>query len=182
MNGRFTASILLLLLPTGVVLAQSSTNYRLEEKVFNAGGHPAAGEVVTSGSFRITIDSIGDGIVGSSMSSASFALDAGFAVVYPPPGEVLGLSFLDHVTLTWYPEKSVGVYNLYKDLLTNLTGLGYGACEKYDIDVTTAADAAVPPATDGFFYLVTAENRLFEEGTKGNDSAGVARPNPSPCP
>jgi hypothetical protein len=34
---------------------------------------------------------------------------------------------------------------------------------------------------DGFFYLVTVENRLSEEGTKGFDSGGGERTG-SACP
>jgi hypothetical protein len=32
------------------------------------------------------------------------------------------------------------------------------------------------------FYLVTGENRLGEEGTKGRTSTGAERVNPTPCP
>ena len=32
------------------------------------------------------------------------------------------------------------------------------------------------------FYLVTARNRLGEEGTKGYRSPGIERPNDAPCP
>ena len=83
---------------------------------------------------------------------------------------------------SWNPERSVGVYNLYRDLLGNLSGLGYGDCEQSDLPGTTATDTDRPPAAGGFFYLITAENRLREEGTKGFDSSGSGRPNPSPCP
>jgi hypothetical protein len=41
---------------------------------------------------------------------------------------------------------------------------------------------AVPDPGQGFFYLVTARNRLAEEGTKGSTSAGVPRSNAFPCP
>ena len=43
------------------------------------------------------------------------------------------------------------------------------------LDVPGSGDA-------GFLYLVTAENALDEEGSKGSDSAGVPRGNPVPCP
>ena len=42
--------------------------------------------------------------------------------------------------------------------------------------------AAPVPAGNGYFYLVTARNRLWEEGTKGSSSAGAQRANPAPCP
>jgi len=38
-----------------------------------------------------------------------------------------------------------------------------------------ATDASIPAAATGYFYLVTAENRLAEEGTKGSNSTGGER-------
>jgi hypothetical protein len=163
--------------------AQTSTNYRLTEQVFNAGGHPSDGIVLSSASFRVTLDAIGESVVGTGLSSASFEMDGSFGAAYPPPGEVLNLRFTDATTLVWDSEKSVGVYNLYRDWLTTLSGLGYGNCEQQDLTDETATDTDTPkPAGRGFFYLVTAENRLNEEGTKGQDSSASERPNPSPCP
>ena len=51
--------------------------------------------------------------------------------------------------------------------MSNLTGLGYGQCEQQDLTTTSATDSAAVPLGDGYFYLVTARNRLSEEGTKG---------------
>jgi hypothetical protein len=109
-------------------------------------------------------------------------MDSGFPLTYPPPGEVRGLRFLDSETLVWNPEKSVGVYNLYRDLIGSLSGLGYGSCKEQDLASETATDSDPLPTDNGYFYLVTAENRLTEEGTKGFDGYGAERPNPSPCP
>jgi hypothetical protein len=162
--------------------AQTSASYRLEEQVFNAGGHPEGGAVMSSASYWVSLDSIGEGIVGPGMSSASYGMDGSFGGAYPPPGEVLGLRFTDAETLVWDPERSVGAYNLYRDRLSALTGLGYGNCEQRDLAGETATVPDLPPATDGFFYLVTAENRLGEEGTKGQDTWGSERPNSGPCP
>jgi hypothetical protein len=163
-------------------LAQTSASYKLEEHTFNAGGHPADGTIMTSASFRMTFDAIGEGIAGGGMSSASFSMDGGFVSAFPPPGEVTNLLFTDDVTLVWDPEKSVGVYNLYRDTLGTLSGMGYGNCEQYDIGDETATDPDTPPTSDGYFYLVTAENRIAEEGTKGYDSDHSERPNPAACP
>ena len=63
-----------------------------------------------------------------------------------------------------------------------VAALGYGACEQYGLTGNSATDNAAVPAGDGYFYLVTAENRLDEEGTKGFDSAQVERTNDAPCP
>jgi len=131
----------------------------------------------------VTIDSIGEGIVGRSLSSASFRMDGGFIGAYPPPEEVHKLLFQkDHITLIWNPERSVGTYNLYRDLLSNLSGGEFGTCREYGIMDETTTDNETPSAGQGYFYLVTAENRLEEEGTKGYRSNSTERANPNPCP
>jgi hypothetical protein len=162
--------------------SQESPSFKLTEHVFNAGGHPAGGVTMGSASFRVSLDAIGESVVGGGLSGPTFHMDASFGAAYPPPGEVFGLRFLDDDTMVWEPERSVGVYNLYRDLVSALSGLGYGSCHLHDVPGTTADDTATPPTGDGYFYLVTAENRLGQEGTKGADSGGVGRPNPSPCP
>ena len=151
----------------GFAVAQQSASFTLEEHTFNAGGNPDGGVILTSASFQITLDSIGDNAVATGLSSASFQLDSGFPTAYPPPGEVEGLELTDNVTLVWNIEKSIGSYNLYKDLLSSLSTLNYGTCTQEDIADETATDVAVPSSGQGFFYLVTAENKLTEEGTKG---------------
>ena len=175
-----------LLLLAGLIalpaLAQESASYKLKESVFNAGGHPKDGEIASSASFRVTLGAVGEGVARTGQASSSYRMDGGFVNTYPPPGEVAGLGFSNKTTLTWRPEKSIGVYNLYRDLLSALGGGGYGDCQQYDLTGETATESGTPPAGNGWFYLVTAENRLREEGTKGNNSAGALRPNPSPCP
>jgi hypothetical protein len=173
--------VVLALLP-GPAAAQTSTSFRLEEHTFNSGGHPNAGIVMTSASFRMTFDALGDGIVATGLNSPSFHADVGFGNAYPPPSEVLNLRFTSVNTLVWNPEKSVGVYNLYRDSLSALSGLGYGQCEQYDLPGESATDTDPLSVSDGYFYLVTAENRRGEEGTKGFDSSDGERPNPSACP
>ncbi len=158
----------LLLLALGTASAQQSTSFTLEEHVFNAGGHPQAGTILTSASLQITLDAIGEGMAVTGLSSASFQLDGGFPTGYPPPGEVLDLRFSDATTLEWNPEGSIGSYSLYRDLLSSLSGLGYGMCLEPFLLIETTTDTDVPAAPGtGFFYLVTAENKLAEEGTKG---------------
>ncbi len=166
---KLTAGVGVLLL-SGVVLAQTSTSFKLEEYTLNAGGTPSQGMELTSTSFRITLASIGDGVVATGLSGSSFEVDVGFDAAYRPPGEVAAtcgasgepcLVFTDSETLTWPAEPSAGVYNLYRDDTSN----GFGDCEEQDIAGTTATDTATP--TTAFFYLATVENRLAEEGTKG---------------
>lgn len=172
---RASITVWLLLVAWLPSAAQQSASYKLSDSVFNAGGHPAGGAVMTSASFKISLDSIGDGIVGTGMTASSFAMDASFGVCYPPAGEVRGLRFSDASTLVWAPEKSTGDYNLYRDSLAGLSAGGYGNCLQQDLPDETAIDGAPVPAGDGFFYLVTAENLLGEEGTKGTDSGGMRR-------
>ena len=110
-----------------------------------------------------------------SLESASFRIDPSWGLSYPPPDEVSGLLFSDAETLAWGAERSVGVYQLYRDRISALTGLDYGECEQQNLQHPTTTDADPVPAGDGFFYLVTAQNRLAEEGTKGFRSDGDER-------
>ena len=169
----------LLLLLGGTALAQTSTSFQLEEYTLNAGGTPSQGTEVASASFRMTVASIGDSVTATGLSSASFQLDAGFGVAYPPPGEVGAmcggagacLEFTDVQTLIWPAERSAGAYNLYRDAIS----FGYGVCEQQDLGATTATDLSAPSTGNAFYYLVTVENRLAEEGTKGSQSNSAER-------
>lgn len=164
----------MLLLPCAA-LAQSSASFGLAEHTFNAGGHPADGIVMFSPSYRITLDSIGDSMAGR-LSSASYAMDSGFVPAYPAPLEVQGLGFTNVQTLVWIPTPSAtGGYNLYRDLLSTLQGLSYGSCAQQNLPQATTTDTTPVPANNGYFFLVTGENTLNEEGSKGSDSAGTER-------
>ena len=176
-----TALLLVMLALAPAAFGQQSTSFRLEEQVFNAGGRPGQGGIGTSTSFRISLEAIGESLVASGPSSSSFQLDGGFVAAYPPPGEVLGLQFLNTTTLEWDPEGSGGLYNLYRGKL-HVVSLGYGACHEQEIAATTTNDFDVPPSGTGLFYLVTVENRLAEEGSNGTNSNGVERNNGVPCP
>ena len=173
--GRVALVVLTGLLATAGTASQESPGYRLTEHVFNAGGHPEGGTALTSTSYRVTLDAVGESIAGSGLQSTSYRADSGFGSAHPPPGEVLNLRFIDDQTLVWDPEKSVGVYVLYRDVLSSLSGLGYGVCRQQALANETATDNDPVPVADGFFYLVTAESRLGEEGTKGTDGGGMER-------
>ena len=174
--------ILPILVAAGLTVAQESASFKQSEHAFNAGGHPDQGTVLASASFSVSLDAIGDTVSLLGLSSASFQLDAGSVAPYPPPAKVTGLVFVDGQTLNWDPEPSTGIYNLYRELISELTGLGYGSCEQQDLAAETATDLDTPPGGDGYLYLVTAENLLAEEGTKGFDSNANERPTPAPCP
>jgi hypothetical protein len=170
------------LLSTNPVRGQASANFKLYEHTLNAAGNPAGGTVLASSNFRITLDALGQGIMGPGLASTSWRMDAGFVSGYPPPGEVTGVRFgADHITLTWNPEMSVGTYDLYRGVARVFLP-DFGSCDQYGLTSETAADSDVPSVGSGFFYLVTARNRLREEGTKGLYASGTERPNPIPCP
>ena len=162
------------LLAPGAALAQQSASHLLEEHVLNAGGHPQPfGSEPASASHRLTLGSIGDPFGMGRLFGSSMLLDGGFVITYPPAGEVEDLLFTNRTTLVWDAHPAAGRYNVYRDTLAALGSLGYGACAQQDLIAPTATEVLSPPSGSGFFFLVTVENRLFEEGTKGFDSSGV---------
>lgn len=164
-----------LLLPGGA-RAQTSASFKLEEHAFNGGGHPANGANPASTGLRVTLGAIGDSVGAAVFSSASFRLQGNFVSAYPPPGEVANLRIAaNKQSLSWSGEASSGTYNLYRDTLGTLAGLGYGSCFQQSINGAGADDTGLPSLGAGFFYLVTVDNRLGEEGTKGSDGVGTKR-------
>lgn len=165
--------------------AQTSTSYSMSEHVFNEGGHPIGATTPASASFKISLGSIGDGLAITALGSASYRMDAGFVPEFGPPDEVLGVRILgDHKTIVWNADPSVGVYNVYRGTVSGLPG-GFGTCWSGAVAVETIVDPIAAPGIGtgaSLFYLVTAKNRLAEEGTKGFTSAHVERANATPCP
>lgn len=176
----------------GFALGQSSASYNVSDHAFNEGGRPETGTILASASYRISLDAIGDGARGEGLGSASYRLDGSFVTGYSPPGEVIDLKLLpDHQTLEWSPEWSVGVYNVYRGLALPDPSWGgptpgYGNGFDCDIDPwtngETTQDTWVPSPGSGGYYLVTAENRLGEEGTMGSTGSGDERRPTTPCP
>src|SRR5262249_42890621 len=165
----------------GIAAAQTSASHKLTEYTFNAGGDPLGGSFAASASYRMKLDAVGDGLSAAGLTSASLKLRTGFVSDYPPPGEVMHLVWTDSQTMTWHPEPSVGSYDLYRGLVSTLPG-PFGSCFQSGIASETWTDATVPATGTGWFYLVTAKNRLSDEGTKGFQSNTPERGNPSPCP
>lgn len=161
--------------------AQTSASYQLTESVVNSGGDPRDGSRASSASFHLTLDAIGEAVSGGAPSSASFRVGAGFVGDYPPPGEVGSVVFSDKATLSWSPEPSVGTYAVYRDGLASLPG-GFGSCFASGSSSEEAVDPGMPASGQGWYYVVTARNRLGEEGTKGFETTGAERGNAAPCP
>lgn len=154
-----------------------SVNYVLSDFAFGAGGHSA----LSSPGYQATLLGIGAEAAEEGLGSLFYSAAGGFHASYPPPGEVLGVRFADRDTLSWDPDPSAGRYNVYREVLIRPPS-GYGNCVQAGADGTIAVDPAWPDPGLAYVYLITAENRLNEEGTKGYGSSGLERPNPDPCP
>ena len=183
---RRTRILFLLILgaaaPDGTAaLAQESAGHKLEEYTFNAGGHPAGGVNPGSASHQVTLGSIGEPFGFQVLSGASGVIEGGFLLAYPPPGEVQDVLFVDNTTLVWDVAVAAGTYSMYRGLIGSLPGLAFGICTQQNLLVPTTTDATLPAVGAGFFYLITVENRLGEEGTKGFTSSGAERLG-SACP
>jgi hypothetical protein len=172
-RGIFWSVILLSALLTLPALAQSSSSYRVEESVFNYGGHPSQGTAPASVNYRISSGSIGENMVATSLASASYGIDSGFGSAYRPPGVIMDLRFISDDVLQWTAHRAAGSYNLYRDDLSGIGG--YGSCFQPGLSSPSASDTEAPLSGAGFFYLATVRNRLHEEGGKGWDSSGVMR-------
>ena len=166
----------------GLATAQQSSSFQMTEYTFNAGGHPAQGTILTSGSFQLTLDALGDAISGTATNSSSFSIGNGFPASFGPPLEAQNLRFTDAVTLAWDPDGSVGEYELYRGQVVAPFDPNYGSCLSAGITDLTATDFSAPGPGLAFFYLVTARNRLDEEGSKGLDPDNLERDNSFPCP
>jgi len=73
--------------------------------------------------------------------------------------------------MVWDVEPSAVEYHVYRGLLADLTYSNYGACRN-DLDTggrsdTMLDDAEEPAPGAAFFYLITAEDALGEEGGLG---------------
>jgi hypothetical protein len=170
--------IALVLLLGAPVAAQQSASYTIEQGTFNNGGNPSP--TLTSAGYQMTLDSIGDGIAGPAASSASYGLEPGFTSTYAPPGEVRNLRFTTSTSFTWDAERSVGTYNTYRGVLGSYTT--YGLCLHSGLTATIDSDSQEPTGGATWYYVVSAENRLREEGVTGYNSQGTPHPNTSSCP
>ena len=178
---RFAFRLLVLLAVPSLAGAQTSASFRISTSTFNGGGDPGNNGCAASASYRIRIDALGAPTASQESVSPSFRTGTGFVDGLAPPGEVQGVAFTDKITLTWNPDRSIGTYQVYRDSLRSLPG-EYGSCFAPGSSSEGAVDPDAPQAGEGWIYLVTARNRLGEEGTKGVSTGGVERENLSPCP
>ncbi|HUD70336.1 MAG TPA: hypothetical protein VMQ62_00105 [Dongiaceae bacterium] len=162
--------------------AQQSASFSLTEWTFNAGGDPLNGTSAGSVSWKVKLDAVGDAVLGVGQASGSFHMDGGFVDVYAPPGEVANQIFTSATSMSWARERSAGKYEVYRGLISGLPGGGFGSCFQSGLGNPGATDAGTPPLGDGWFYFVTARNRIGEEGVKGYTTAGAVRTNAAPCP
>jgi hypothetical protein len=178
---RWLTVQILILASASAAAAQSSSSYRMSECTLNLGGRPQQGQIATSPSYALTLDSVGDSIAARSLSGPSFHMDGGFLNAFAPPGEVTHLRFDAPTHLLWDAQSAAGEYNVYRGTIPGILS-DYGACLEPGVATTEATDSLVPASGAAYFYLVTATNRLGEEGTKGFNSSGAERPNALPCP
>src|SRR5437867_6936953 len=161
-RGLVLMTALLSLCGLSPAAAQTSTSFKLQESSLNNGGDPRAGAALVSAHFHLSLDAIGDGVVRAGLSSGSFHVDGGFVGRYRPAGEVKGLLFSNAATLQWNPDPSADRYEIYRGATSTLPGT-FGTCFASDLTIVTANDASIPSKGAGYFYLVTARNRLGEE-------------------
>ncbi|HEU4402454.1 MAG TPA: thrombospondin type 3 repeat-containing protein [Candidatus Polarisedimenticolia bacterium] len=96
-------------------------------------------------------------------------------------GNTLRLTAGLTTALGWAQVGQANVYNVYRGAFT-ASGSGYNhACLEAASPDTFSQDATVPPPGQAFYYLVAGLNRCAE-GSLGTNSAGVQRPNSTPCP
>ena len=172
----FGVLLVITLLCVSSVYAQSSASFEISQSNLNFGGRPGntAGPG-TSASFQLSLDALGGGPNSRPMSSASYGMHAGFVTANAPPGNASGLIWLNKTDMEWNAGNAAVAYNVYRDNLNTLPGLGYGLCFASEISGLGAQDLGIPTVGNAYFYLVAAENRLGEESSKGSDSAGATR-------
>ena len=107
-------AVLSCLFLANVCLAQQSSSYKLSEQTFNAGGHPANGVVLASTSFTVRLDAIGGSFAGIGGPGRTAQTAASLRRTRRRV-KCSRSSFLDATTLKWRPERSAGVYSLYRD-------------------------------------------------------------------
>ena len=187
-GSALTPVALLGFLAAAPTFAQTSASYKVEESIVNNGGNPISAAGLASATYRLTLDAVGDATLATALQSTTYSMDAGFVGRYAPPIEVQGLVLgpappfpYPVARLTWQSQPSAATYQVYRGALGSLPGT-YGTCLIGNLSLPITSDTNAPPVGQGFFYMVTARNRLGEESPKGYRSDGTLQPNPLPCP
>lgn len=103
------------------------------------------------------------------------------------PAPLADVRFVSKTRLEWYNLDCATSYNVYRHLgpLTDANGDGladsYGTCLAAGSIESRTTDTSSPPPGSLHSYLVTGENGAGE-GSLGRSSAGLERPNVTPCP
>ncbi len=99
----------------------------------------------------------------------------------PPPEVAADLAFSDGQTIFWSPFPGVTAYDLYGQTFAGGAGSFHPQCQAARLAYPATLVPETPPAGSWIGLTVSGLNSCGE-GTLGLDSAGQARPNPSPCP
>jgi hypothetical protein len=106
---------------------------------------------------------------------------APFDAAQGSPAEVDLLTVSGTGRVAWNAAARADSYDLQRGALSVLASAGYGTCVASGLATTSFDDGDVPPAGDGFFYLVRGHDAgCGGAGTLGTDSNGVTRP--AGCP
>jgi hypothetical protein len=99
------------------------------------------------------------------------------------PVEIVGLTASggETTTIDWEDAPSADRYDLARGLLSSLGPGSWGSCHAEDLPASSWEDTEVPPAADGFFYLVRGEDLdCGGHGPWGNATTGDPR-QPAGC-
>ena len=78
------------------------------------------------------------------------------------------------IRLSWTPTLGAGAYLVERGLISELTPIRFGTCQGPAFTATSFDDAAVPPAGDGYFYLVIGDSDSCGLGSRGfNGNSGL---------
>ncbi len=120
------------------------------------------------------LDSDGDG-AGSACDCK--ALNPALRAPGPVPGLAVGRGAPGVAVLGWSPTPFADTYSITRGLLTTRGPGSYGPCLIENVAGTSHSDAGLPPAGDGYGYLIQGEKSTCGMGLLGFTSSEVTRTN-----